>query len=97
MTGLPDFEDEQFKSVKPKRPPVAQIINPRSHKGKMLPWGLAVTDKNAEDAGFTPPGGWETHDYLFKSAKEPEKAIILVIKRQRSAKISCRLFINHLC
>lgn len=73
MTGLPDFEDEQFKSVKPKRPPVAQIINPRSHKGKMLPWGLAVTDKNAEDAGFTPPGGWETHDYLFKSAKEPEK------------------------
>lgn len=73
MAGLPDFESEEFKSVKPKRPPVAQIINPRMNKGKMLPWGFAITDKNAEDAGFTPPSGWETHDYLFKTAPTSEK------------------------
>ena len=73
MAGLPDFESEEFKSVKPKRPPVAQIINPRISKGKMLPWGFAITDKNAEDAGFTPPSGWKSHDYLFKSAQMSEK------------------------
>lgn len=74
MAGnLPDFESEEFKNQKAPRPPVAQIINPRYEKGKSLPWGFAVTGSSAEDAGFTPPSGWETHNYLFKSAKTPEK------------------------
>jgi hypothetical protein len=71
--NLPDFESEEFKSQKAPRPPVAQIINPRYEKGKSLPWGFAVTGSSAEDAGFTPPSGWKTHNYLFKSAKTPEK------------------------
>lgn len=74
MAGkLPDFESEEFKNQKAPRPPVAQIINPRYEKGKALPWGFAITGSSAEDGGFTPPAGWETHDYLFKSAKTPEK------------------------
>jgi hypothetical protein len=76
----PDFEDQQFSAPVSERPPIALIINPRFGRTGILPYGFAITKKDAESCSFDLPENWEIVEHEWPSG---DKEIVLMTLKPR--------------
>ncbi|PIG91720.1 DUF5895 domain-containing protein [Gloeocapsopsis sp. IPPAS B-1203] len=64
-----DFDDDKFKAPASEILPWCQMINPQWSENGIKPYGLAITQENANVVGFTPDENWQQVEYTFGSGE----------------------------
>ena len=64
-----DFDDERFNAPPSEVLPWCQMINPRAGISGLKPFGLAVSEENANAAGLELSAPWEQVEYEFGSGE----------------------------
>lgn len=81
LLDFDSFDSQQMADVSP----FAQILNPIVSKGVVKPFGLGITEKNAEAIQFNPSSEWVLEEREFTTGKEmvwmSAKPRVLIIRQ----------------